>query len=1031
MRHASVANGFFMLRTPLHPASEAYEWSEGVEAPGAPDDPAALERDRARLRERLLAFYERVEVREALYLASPKLAGRVQAFLDGGDDRKVERSLIRYFLRMCTRPTPFGTFAGGAVGRLGDSTRLKVGPVADNTRRTRLDHLYLTALAHGLEDRLKRKLTYRVNTSLYESGDRLRYAEASMRGGRSYSLVAVDPNEAVLAVLERARGGATFDELARALVDDEVGYDDAAEFVEELIDSQLLESSLTPPITGPEAIAALAEELRRVEGAEEERAVLEEVRTGLEGLDAGGVGMPVERYERIFALAESLPAEATPNAFFQTDMVTALDEASVGRAVVDEVLHATKAVQRMVGGSTGGSLEQWRAAFVARYETREVPLVEALDEESGIGFLASSSPGNDASPLVRGLLWPQQADETGNLGARFAHLMRRLVDTVADGSQELVLDDADMDALASDGSPETPDAFSALVTIAARSGADVDRGDFRLLLHGASGPSGARLMGRFCHADPAVDEAVRAHLRAEEALRPETAYAEIVHLPEGRSGNILARPVLRDYEIPFLGASGAPPGAQIPVTDMTVSVEGQKVVLRSKTLGREVAPRLASAQNYTVRSLGIYRFLCTLQAQGVAEGVVWNWGAFNAVSFLPRVVYGRTVLHRARWALRAEEVRGLLDAKGDDVFARMQEVRERRRLPRYVALADEDNTMMVDLDNVLSMEMLVELVRRRPYFRLVEMWPNPDELVVGSDRGPYVHELLIPFTRVESGIPVASPARPAPVRRSFAPGSEWLYLRIYSGTATADGLLRTVVGPAVARARSEGAADSWFFLRFSDPDPHIRVRIHGDSGHLASEVLPGLHDALAPQLGGRVWRVEAGTYEREIERYGGPDAIEVAEAMFSADSDAVLDVVGSGASLDDRWRIGLAGIHRLFVDLGLDEAAQQLVARGMRDAYAHEVRADALLKRQIGDRYREGRRDLERLIDPDASFEGPLAHGLAALARRSEELAPLVSRLRDLHADGRLTVTVEALPRAWRTCTSTGCSARRSARTRW
>ncbi|MDQ4124478.1 MAG: lantibiotic dehydratase, partial [Actinomycetota bacterium] len=881
MRHEAVPNGSFVLRTPLYPVAEALAWGDDVEAPAAPDDPAVLARDRAKLREHLRAFYGRAEVQEALYLASPKLWRRSRAFVDGADDPKVERPLIRYFLRMCARPTPFGTFAGSAVGRLGENTHLEVGPVSQNARRTRLDHLYLTALAHGLEDRFRRKLTYTVNTSLYEAGAKLRYAEAGTRGGRSYRLVAVEPNEAVVAVLERARGGATFGDLARALVDDEITYDDAAEFVEQLIDSQLLESTLTPPITGPEAIAALIDELAAVEGAEEERGVLADVRAELEKLDAEGVGAPVDRYERVFSRVEGLPAEASESSFFQTDMVTALDGATLGPKVVEEVLRATAAVQRFAGKSTG-SLDRWRNEFVARYETREVPLVEALDEESGIGFLPSTSPGSDASPLVRGLVWPQSADDSGSLGPRFAHLMRRLLDCVARGDRELVLEDPDIDALAAREQNDTPDAFAALVTIAARSAEAVDRGDFRLLLHGASGPSGARLMGRFCHADPAMDDAVREHVAAEEALRPEIAFAEIVHLPEGRSGNILARPVLRPYEIPFLGRSGAPADAQIPVTDLTVAVEGQKVVLRSRRLGREVVPRLSSAQNYTLRSLGIYRFLATVQAQGVAEGVVWSWGSFNAASFLPRVVYGRTVLHRARWAFRAEEIPGLLAAQGDDVFARMQELRAERRLPRRVALADEDNQLLVDLDNVLDVEMLVDLVRRRPHFRLVEMWPDPDEMVVTSERGPYVNEVLIPFVRKESGIQPSSPVRPPSGRRSFAPGSEWLYLKVYAGTAVSDALLRDAVGPLVHEARASGAADRWFFIRYADPDPQLRVRLHGDPARLAGEVLPAFRQALKPELEGRVWRLEIGTYAREIERYGGPEAIEAAEAIFEA-----------------------------------------------------------------------------------------------------------------------------------------------------
>ena len=54
------ASGFFALRTPLLPFDEFLSWAEGIEGPGAIDDPAGLEqalaRDRVVLRDRLMAM---------------------------------------------------------------------------------------------------------------------------------------------------------------------------------------------------------------------------------------------------------------------------------------------------------------------------------------------------------------------------------------------------------------------------------------------------------------------------------------------------------------------------------------------------------------------------------------------------------------------------------------------------------------------------------------------------------------------------------------------------------------------------------------------------------------------------------------------------------------------------------------------------------------------------------------------------------------------------------------------------------------
>src|SRR5262249_13598937 len=148
---------------------------------------------------------------------------------------------------------------------------------------------------------------------------------------------------------------------------------------------------------------------------------------------------------------------------------------------------------------------------------------------------------------------------------RHAFLFRKLAETLAAGDLELVLDDADLDLLANPEPPPLPDAFSATGSLIAASAEAMAAGHFCLLLMGIAGPSGARLSGRFCHGDPILRERVQAYLQAEEVLRPDVVFAEIAHLPEPRAGNIVHRPVFREYEITYLAASGVPRERQIPL----------------------------------------------------------------------------------------------------------------------------------------------------------------------------------------------------------------------------------------------------------------------------------------------------------------------------------------------------------------------------------------------------------------------------------------------------------------------------------
>ncbi|MGE5137776.1 MAG: thiopeptide-type bacteriocin biosynthesis protein [Gemmatimonadota bacterium] len=243
-------------------------------------------------------------------------------------------------------------------------------------------------------------------------------------------------------------------------------------------------------------------------------------------------------------------------------------------------------------------------------------------------------------------------------------------------------------------------------------------------------------------------------------------------------------------------------------------------------------------------------------------------------------------------------------------------------------------------------------------------------------------------------------------QRSFAPGSEWLYLKLFAGPATADlALLRAA--PVLAGALAAGAADRWFFIRYGDPDWHLRLRVHGEPGRLLSEVLPQLHQVLAPLAGpGQLWRMQLDTYERETERYGGDAGIGLAEQVFHADSEAALAIAGllrGDAAAALRWQVALRGIDLLFDDLGLTMTRKRELARRARAGYEREFGTGAAFQRAVSQRFRQQRASLEALLDPRLDPPAGLAGSFQALHRRSAALAPAAGQIRALAAAGQLS----------------------------
>jgi len=1035
-------SGFFVVRTPLLPVEELESWGEGLQVPTTGDDPealaAAVAADRKLQRERLTAFLERPEIREALWVASPSLFDEgLPTWLekpDGKSGLRAERALMRYLVRMAARCTPFGLFSGCSVGTLaetdsGDTTgdgkenselRIRLQPRERYRRHTRFDMDYLFALAEELagDESLRRELTFLTNSSLYRAAGRWRYAEGRLDDQlRTYHLVAVESSPYLDAILERSRNGARLGDLAQALVadDPDIALEEAEEFLGELVDAQLLVPDLAPRVTGGEAVEDLTAVLETTEAGREAAASLQRAAAVLRELDEAGLGNDPQRYRQVGrTLEEELPAKVEISRLFQVDTIKPAAEAVLAGPALDELIRGVELLHKLRGAPQDEALERFRQSFTDRYGDRtEVPLTEVLDEETGIGFGTVRGAQAEASPLLAGLPVARPGDDPQvTWGRREALLLAKVHEAVAAGETSIELTAEDLERLAVDEPAPLPESFHVMGTVAAASEEAVARGDFRLFFRGMGGPSGARLLGRFCHADPELRRLTEEHLRQEEALVPDAVFAEIVHLPQGRIGNVLARPVMREWEIPFLGRPAVDAEHRIPVDDLRVSVIGSRILLTSARLGREVIPRLTTAHNFVTRSLGIYRFLCTLQSQGALGGLMWSWGPLDAAPFLPRVTHGRLVLSRATWRIPAEEIEKLEKKDGASRVAAVREWRERHRLPRHAVLAEADNELWVDFESVLSLDAFLDAAKGRGPATLKEHLPASGELWVRGDEGRFFHELLVPCVRTSEPRPAAVPRRSeASVTAELPPGSEWLYLKLYSGTATADGTLREVVAPVAREALAKGLADRWFFIRYGDPDWHLRVRFHGEPKVLHDEVLPRLETAAAPLLAdGRLWKIQLDTYQREVFRYGGPEGIEVAEHLFWADSEAVLGIVlliEGDEGADARWRLAVAGVDRLLTVLGLDLEAKLRVSLRLREAYTREFKASLPLKKQIGDRHRKERKALEELLAAAPDGDHPLAPGLQALEGGARLAAPAAEELQKRAEQGRLTTGIE------------------------
>ena len=1023
--------GFFVLRTPLLPFDEALLWSADLKCAelyrqGA--DSNALEKawhsDIANLRAYLQELLQRPAVIQALAIASPSLERALGIWTSDPESKKgiqAERAIVRYFMRMTGRPTPFGLFSGCSVGsvQLGRPTEIVLASNEQYRSASRLDFDYLFGLASAFrhDASFEPEMRYSCNSSLHRIANSWHYIESRFsESSRSHHLAKLICDEHLDNVLSFAQTEPrSFAELAAVIGlcsgCEAVEPGEIRDYLRELIRNDIIVPNILPVLTGKSSLDSMLEELQKLPSAAAAYKTLEDIKIFLAELDRCPLGLRSDALNFVVEKLEKLPAQVDETRVLQVDMFKKVQTATIGSEVLEEISGALEILARFAVPAESRDLINFRTAFVERYEKRWVSLNEALDVELGIAYGAQSTV-ND-SPLLQELprAGNNKADISNNLDEFQSMLLQKLVDAAKVGKDEIELYPEDLPPR-KDIDDLLPKSFSVMISLAAKSPAALQQGHFELLLKGGLGPSSARTLGRFCSAAPDLEQLVRRALHEEEALDPDCVFAEIVHLPEGHTGNILCRPVLRDYEIPYLGLSGAPADKQLTTDDLLISVHDGRIVLHSKKLDCRVIPRLSSAHNYfSARLSPMYRFLCDLQNQGGVTVPNFGWGAADKLTALPRVRAGRVILSRAQWRISEEEIKSLCNISRLDAFLKVKELQKKRGFPRWVSLKEFDNLLPVDLDNPLSVDSLVHLLKRSPKATVIEMYPQYQNQSVTGPEGAYEHELIIPLiNRVKAsenrsdGVKADRNARlvrsslNTPLnKRLLPPGSEWEFVKIYGGSSILEDQLISDIGPLMSDLFINDCIKGWYFVRYSDPDTHLRIRFQPLNATAHSKLSRALDLLLAV---GTIRKLQFDTYHREIERYGGLEGLEASEQMFCADSDAVLTILrnlNDVEAADMRWKIALYGIEALLSDFGLEVCKKMHLMASLRKSFAHEFHLTSLDIEKLGRRFRNERIQLQSMLRRESSGgDSCFDTALRAFAHRSERNRPAVLCLRNL-----------------------------------
>ena len=308
------------------------------------------------------------------------------------DSKRAWRKLLRYLIRMSTRPTPYGLFAGVAMAQWGNRTTLTLTAVPQS-QRTRLDIEWLLKFVYRLESQLhiRRQLRLMANPA------------AIIRAGRvflqqSVPLDQIESNHAGVSiratrVVQRALAVTSMpipyqDVINAVLAEAPAASEDKAErLITELWQHSLLLTDLRPPLTAIDPGRYVQQRLAEICDADEAFLQLTALLNAMAYQDTLPPEEALLKFPHLRAQAtEVLSGSSTTP--FQIDMALGLNGQELSSEVGVEAARAAELLLKMTPLPNGfPHLTTYRRNFEERYgDSREVPLLELLNPDFGLGL---------------------------------------------------------------------------------------------------------------------------------------------------------------------------------------------------------------------------------------------------------------------------------------------------------------------------------------------------------------------------------------------------------------------------------------------------------------------------------------------------------------------------------------------------------------------------------------------------------------------------------------------------------------------
>ncbi len=887
--------------------------------------------------------------RNAVFLASAGFYALLEkkAFDFDKLSEKEKHTLYKYYNRMCFRPTPFGSFSSFTLLQWGSGGQVRLTGSDESILHLLPDQKFLRKLHSRAEADQSDRLM--VNPALYRFNDVFRYTKSSIddKGRFNFSLegiAAVKFNIQLFSFLSSKKVSKKL-VLSWIMQHAECSAEEAEEYIRFLLDAGAVFNGTQGKVISNEVIERFSD------------------LPGWNDFWTNNTVIPLSGEPSLSALARDIGKIVREDKPLVQPFYAAMERPDMAggpdSAVQEELSRAVHMMQLLSATEQPEDLSRFTRDFRSRFDQETVPLLLALDPDAGLHY-GEMEPAMPDQDILENIPFPKPDEENRTLGWHASQqfiLKLWIGDTLRDPWSPLQIIEDDVIKLENHKKAVLP--LPQTQALMYRSTGE------HLIIESSGGVTATSLIGRFSCFSDAVHQFCRELAAMESASNPEVVFADIAQQSDSHVDNINRRKPIYSCEIPLNVFPSQPAEKLVLPGELTLSLQGDELILESSKLRKRVIPRLATAYNFRNNHSPVFRLLCDLQFQGVQVGLSFSLeNFFPGLTFYPRVCYGRVVLCLAKWNFKESEIAPLTVGDNADAIKALDGFRKTYHLPRHITIGATDQQLVFDLANTAEARLFLQCIDGLKRITIQE-YLLPDRSVL-SGKKPLAGQ-MIAFLAHENNIYKASKKESNTVyvekQRDFLMGSNWLYLKIFCIPRASDEILSKVVLPFIKGQKKR--IKKWFFIRYTENGYHLRLRIQADESDLGA-ILVALRKKIESSGYDKLIRDFKGdTYRREIERYGA-GLISHVEELFCAGSRLTvlaLTLKGKNSIRLNEFELALLAAYRMISCFFPSLADSHDYLGKVTDQFMAEFRADKSLKVAMDEKYRENKLLIADLLE--------------------------------------------------------------------